>query len=58
MGRNEFRKYLATLGAKGGKAAASRLTPEQRIERARKGGKARAEKQRGEAKHEKTARDR
>ena len=40
MGKEELSRYLAKLGAKGGKAAAQRLTQEQRIERARKAGKA------------------
>jgi hypothetical protein len=44
MGKEELRKYLVKLGAKGGKVAASRLTKEQRIERARTAGKARAAK--------------
>ncbi len=44
MGKEELRKYLAKLGAKGGNVAASRLTKEQRIERARKAGKARVAK--------------
>jgi hypothetical protein len=40
MDKEELSRYLAKLGAKGGKAAAQRLTKEQRIERARKAGKA------------------
>jgi hypothetical protein len=40
MDREELSRYLAKLGAKGGKTAAQRLTKEQRIERARKAGKA------------------
>jgi hypothetical protein len=40
MGKEELSRYLAELGAKGGKTAARRLTKEQRIERARKAGKA------------------
>ena len=40
MGKEELSRYLAKLGAKGGKTAAQRLTKEQRIERARKAGKA------------------
>ncbi len=44
MGKVELRKYLAKLGSKGGKAAASRLTSEQRTERARKAGQARQAK--------------
>jgi hypothetical protein len=39
-------KLLAKLGAQGGKKAASRMTPEQRTERARKAGKARQAKAR------------
>jgi hypothetical protein len=39
-------KYLAKLGAKGGKAAAKRLSPVERRERARKGGVALAKKRR------------
>ena len=38
----EMRKYLAKLGAKGGRVAADNLTPEQRTERARKAAKASA----------------
>ena len=41
MGKEELRQYLSKLGAKGGKVSARRLTKEQRIERARKAGKAR-----------------
>jgi len=40
MDKEELSRYLAKLGAKGGKTAAQRLTKEQRIERARKAGKA------------------
>jgi hypothetical protein len=40
----ELRKYLAKLGAKGGRVTAENLSPEQRTERARKAGKARQEK--------------
>jgi hypothetical protein len=40
MDKKELSRYLAKLGAKGGKTAAQRLTKEQRIERARKAGKA------------------
>jgi hypothetical protein len=47
MGSEEIRQYLSKLGAKGGKASASRLTKEQRIERARKAGKARQVKAKG-----------
>jgi hypothetical protein len=43
MGKEE-RRYLAKLDAKGGKKAAQQLTKEQRIERARKAGKARQAK--------------
>jgi hypothetical protein len=41
MGKDEIREYLSKLGAKGGKVAAARMTKAQRIERARKAGKAR-----------------
>jgi hypothetical protein len=34
--KKEFREYLAKLGAKGGKAAAQKMTAAQRSERARK----------------------
>jgi hypothetical protein len=34
-------KYLADLGARGGKAAAANMTPQQRTERARKAARAR-----------------
>jgi len=44
LGKDEIREYLSKLGAKGGRAAASRLTKEQRIDRARKAGKARQAK--------------
>ncbi len=40
MDNEELSRYLAKLGAKGGKTAAQRLTKKQRIERARKAGKA------------------
>jgi hypothetical protein len=40
MDKEELSRYLAKLGAKGGRRAALRLTKEQRIERARKAGKA------------------
>jgi hypothetical protein len=40
MDKEELSRYLAQLGAKGGKAAAQQLTKRQRIERARKAGKA------------------
>ena len=40
MDKEELSRYLAKLGSKGGKTAAQRLTKEQRIERARKAGKA------------------
>jgi len=40
MNKEELSHYLAKLGSKGGKTAAQRLTKEQRIERARKAGKA------------------
>jgi hypothetical protein len=40
MDKEELSRYLAKLGAKGGKTAAQRLTKEQRIERARKAGRA------------------
>jgi hypothetical protein len=40
MDNEELSRYLAKLGAKGGRAAAQRLTKEQRIERARKAGQA------------------
>ncbi len=41
MGKEEISKYLAKLGSKGGKKSAAALTKQQRIERARKAGKAR-----------------
>ena len=44
MDKGELSSYLAVLGAKGGKASARRLTKQQRIERARKAGRARATK--------------
>ncbi len=47
MGKQEFSRYLAKLGAKGGKASAAKLTPEQRIERARKAVQARERKRKG-----------
>jgi hypothetical protein len=40
MDNEELSRYLAKLGAKGGRTAAQRLTKEQRIERARKAGQA------------------
>jgi len=40
MDKEELSRYLAKLGAKGGRAAAQSLTKEQRIERARRAGKA------------------
>jgi hypothetical protein len=40
MDNEELSRYLAKLGAKGGRAAAQRLTKQQRIERARKAGQA------------------
>lgn len=40
MDKEELSRYLAKLGAKGGKTTAQRLSKEQRIERARKAGKA------------------
>lgn len=42
----ELRKHLAKLGAKGGKATAKNLTPQERTERARKAGLARQAKAR------------
>ena len=39
MDKEELSKYLAKLGAKGGKASAATLTKKERIERARKAGK-------------------
>ena len=44
----QLAEHLAKLGAKGGKAAASRLTPEQRTERARKAVEARERKRKGD----------
>lgn len=41
---NEARRYFASWGRKGGKARASRLTPEQRKEIARKAARTRWEK--------------
>lgn len=40
MGKEEIRRYLASIGSKGGKAASARMTKQQRIERARKAGQA------------------
>lgn len=48
MGKKELSRYLAKLGAKGGKASAEKLTPEQRTERARKAVEARERKRKGE----------
>ena len=50
MDKDDLSRYLAKLGAKGGKIAAQRLTKEQRIERARKAGKASQAKARKERK--------
>jgi hypothetical protein len=47
MGKEEISKYLAKLGSKGGKESAKRLTKKQRVERARKAGKARQAKKGG-----------
>lgn len=44
MDKDEISRYLAKVGSKGGKASAKRLTKQQRIERARTAGKARAAK--------------
>jgi hypothetical protein len=44
MGKGEISDYLAKLGAKGGKATAQGMTKQQRVERARKAGKARQAK--------------
>jgi hypothetical protein len=41
MEKEELSRYLAKLGAKGGKATGQRMTKQQRVERARKAGKAR-----------------
>ena len=41
---NEVSRYLAKIGSAGGKKAARSMTKEQRIERARKAGKAKAAK--------------
>jgi hypothetical protein len=41
---DEFRRYLAKLGSKGGKATAQRMTKDQRIARARKAGRAHGKK--------------
>jgi len=38
----ELRKYLAKLGAKGGRVAAKNLSPQERTERARKAARASA----------------
>lgn len=40
----ELSKYFAKIGSKGGKKAAAGMTKEQRIERARKAAKAKAQK--------------
>ena len=40
MGKDEIRRYLASIGSKGGKAASARMTKQQRIERARNSGQA------------------
>ena len=42
----EVKRYLAEIGARGGKATAEKLTKEQRIERARKAVEAREAKKR------------
>lgn len=42
MDNETIKSVMAELGSRGGKTAAARLTPEQRIERARKGGKTKA----------------
>ncbi|MGH9635112.1 MAG: hypothetical protein ACRD72_09790 [Candidatus Angelobacter sp.] len=40
MGKDEIRRFLATIGSKGGTNASARLTKQERIERARKAGQA------------------
>lgn len=40
MGKDEIRRFLATIGSKGGINASTRLTKQERIERARKAGQA------------------
>lgn len=48
MVKKEISQYLRKLGARGGKAAAAKLTPEERSERARKAVQAReAKRQKG-----------
>lgn len=42
MDDETIKSVMAELGSRGGKKAAQRLTEAQRIERARKGGKAKA----------------
>ena len=46
--RDIARQVMSEMGRKGGKAAARRLSKEERIARARKAGKARQEKARKE----------
>jgi hypothetical protein len=40
MSKDEVRRYLASIGRKGGKTASARMTKQERIERARKAGQA------------------
>jgi hypothetical protein len=44
MDKQELSRYLAKLGAKGGKAAAARMTKAERVERARRAGLAQQKK--------------
>jgi hypothetical protein len=44
MSKEEISRYLAKLGSKGGTASANALSKKERIERARKAGKARQAK--------------
>lgn len=46
----ELRKYLAKLGAKGGRVTAENLSPQERTERARKAAQASAKVRRAKAK--------
>jgi hypothetical protein len=53
--KEELARYLAKLGAKGGKAAAAKLTPDERRERARNAVQARERKRKLARKGEKSA---
>jgi len=45
---DEVRKYLSSLGKKGGKSRTQQMTPEQRKELARKAAKARWSRKKGD----------